>query len=203
MGNRAIWAMALVLAAVTAACGSAASSAADAPTSSAVAAPPSVVGVGGASVTPVSGSPAAEGAIVAGNFQSGRMQLMVTGAPSVPADLPNLSQASGAPGSTGIGAGYQWYEEGDTGVAVKIRFPSDPVSSGPTTGLPTGTGIQVEFDLLASAGDLYSSSNGECTLSFDQNDATALRGRFDCHGIPGSEDPAKTIDASGTFEAQP
>jgi hypothetical protein len=86
---------------------------------------------------------------------------------------------------------------------VTIRFPSDPVSGGRTISLPNGTGIQVEFDLVASAGDLFSSSNGECTLSFDQNDATALRGHLDCHGIPASQDATKTIDATGTFEAKP
>lgn len=194
MGNRVIGGFVLALAAVTTACGSAVVQ----PTRA-----PSTTGVAGGSASPVTGSSAGGGAVVTGTFQSGRMQLALSGARSGPVDLPNLSPSAGAPGTTGVGAGYQWYEEGDTGVAVKIRFPSDPVSSGPTTGLPSGTGIQVEFDLLASAGDLFSSSNGECTVTFHQNDATALRGQLDCHGVPASQDPVKTIDATGTFEAQP
>lgn len=117
--------------------------------------------------------------------------------------MPNLAQTSGASGTTGTGPGYKWYEEGEAGVAVSIRFPSDPVNSGTTASLPSGTGIQVEFDLLATTGDLFSSSNGECTVSFEQNDATALRGQLDCHGVHGSQDASKTVDATGTFEATP
>lgn len=159
--------------------------------------------VSDAPATAVAGSPAGGGAVVAGTFKAGRAQLTLTGARSGSVDMPNLAGAFGASGTTGTGPGYKWYEEGEDGVAVSIRFPSDPVSSGPTTSLPSGTGIQVEFDLLATAGDLFSSSNGECTLSFDQNDATALRGRLECHGVPASQDPTKTVDATGTFEAQP
>jgi hypothetical protein len=155
-----------------------------------------------ASAATTNSAPAA-GAIVTGTFKSGRMQVTLTGAQSGQVDLPSLSTAAGAPGSTGIGPGYQWYQDGDSGAAVKIRFPGDPVTTGTTASLPGGTGIQVEFDVLASAGDLFSSSHGECTITFEENDQTALRGSLDCHGIPGSTDPSKTLDAKGTFEAHP
>jgi len=148
-------------------------------------------------------APAGNGAVVSGAFKSGRMQLTLTGVSSAQVDLPNLAGAAGAPGSTGGGPGYVWYAEGDTGASVKIRFPGDPVRSGTTASLPYGTGIQIEFDLIASNGDLFSSSNGECAVAFSQNDASGLRGRLDCQGVPGSSDPAKTINAAGTFEAQP
>lgn len=193
MGKLATWAVTILLALIAAGCGSTGV----APPASA--APTQVLG---ATATSTNGAPAG-GAIVTGSFKSGRMQVTLTGAYSGSVDMPSLSTAAGAPGRTGIGAGYQWYQEGDAGVSVKVRFPGDPVSSGTTASLPGGTGIQVEFDLLASTGDLFSSSNGECTVSFVQNDATALRGRLDCHGIPASQDPSKTIDAAGTFEAQP
>jgi hypothetical protein len=164
----------------------------------------------GASVgaTAVASNPAAssadgDGSVVNGTFASGRTQLTLTGAAGGLIDMPNLTPAFGAPGTTGTGPGYKWYAEGDKGAAVSIRFPSDPVSNGTTSGLPNGTGIQVEFDLLATAGDLFSSSTGECTVSFDENTAAALRGRLDCHGVAGSQDKAKTIDATGTFEATP
>lgn len=169
----------------------------------------SVAGVQASVASPAAASPAAAatqaggGAVVAGTFTTGRMQLTLTGTASGPVDMPNLASTFGAPGSTGTGPGYKWYAEGDTGAAVTIRFPSDPVATGPTSGLPKGTGIQVEFDLVASAGDLFSSSTGECTVSFDENTAAALRGRLDCHGVAASQDKAKTIDAIGTFEAKP
>lgn len=170
----------------------------------------SVAGVQASVAGTIAASPSAagpqaggEGAVVAGTFKSGRMQLTLTGTSSGPLDMPNLASAFGAPGSTGMGPGYKWYAEGDSGVAVTIRFPSDPVATGPTSSLPKGTGIQVEFDLIGSAGDLFSSSSGECTVSFDENTVNALRGRLDCHGVAASQDKAKTIDATGTFEAKP
>ena len=143
------------------------------------------------------------GAVVGGGFTTGHLQVTLSGASNAEISMPNLASAAGAPGSVGTGPGYVWYVEGDAGAAVKIRFPGDPVSTGTTASLPKGTGIQVEFDLLASSGDLFSSSNGECTVTFTQNDASGLRGRLDCHGVPGSSDAARTIDATGTFEAQP
>jgi hypothetical protein len=201
MGNRAIGALMLVLAVATAACGSGA-----APSTAAPSTRSSVAGasasVAGASTDPAT-SPAGRGAVVAGTFKSGRAQVTFTGAHTGPADMPNLAGSFGASGTTGTGPGYKWYAEGEDGIAVTIRFPSDPVSDGTTTSLPKGTGIQVEFDLIASTGDLFSSSNGECTVSFEQNDATALRGRLECHGIKASHDPTKTVDATGTFEAKP
>lgn len=200
MGNRAVGAFVLVLAVATAACGSGATQPTTASSArSSAAASPSVPG---ASTDPTK-APGGGGSIVAGTFTSGRAQMTFTGAHSGPADMPNLGPTFGAPGSTGTGPGYKWYAEGADGIALTIRFPSDPVTDGTTTSLPKGTGIQVEFDLIASTGDLFSSSTGECAVSFDQNDATALRGRLDCHGIKASQDPTKTVDATGTFEAKP
>jgi hypothetical protein len=201
MGNRASGALVVVLAIATAACGGGAAPSTVTPSTQS-SAPGAAASMAGASTDPAT-SAAGGGAIVAGTFKSGRAQMTFTGAHSGPADMPNLGATFGASGSTGTGPGYKWYAEGADGIAVTIRFPSDPVSNGTTTSLPKGTGIQVEFDLLASTGDLFSSSTGECTVSFDQNDATALRGRLDCHGIKASQDPSKTVDATGTFEAKP
>lgn len=202
MKIQAIGAFALILAATTAACGSAATPATAGPSSGSGATGPST-SVADASASATTGAPAGGGAVVAGTFKSGTAHFTFTGAHTGSADMKDLAQSSGASGTTGTGPGYKWYEEGETGIAVTLRFPSDPVSGGPTTSLPSGTGIQVEFDLLASADDLFSSSDGECMVSFDQNDATALRGQLECHGIKGSQDPIKTVDATGTFEAKP
>lgn len=188
MGKLARWAITFLVALLAAACGKGALS----PAASAVST--------GAVNTPAASS---GGAVVSGSFKSGRMQVTLTGASSKQVDLRSLASSFGAPGRTALGPGYEWYDEGDARTAVTIRFPGDPVSTGTTASLPHGTGIQVEFDLIASAGDLFSSSNGECTVSITQNDTDGIRGSLDCHGVPGSSDAAKTIDAVGTFDAQP
>ncbi len=195
MGKLTALAITFVLALLAAGCGQGAG---------ATAAPAASSGPAAASSGPAATAAASsKGAVVSGSFKSGQAQLTLSGASSAKLALPFLANTFGAPGAAGMGPGYKWYEDSGGLVAVTIRFPGDPVSTGTTAFLPKGTGMQVEFDLITSAGDLFSSSNGECTVTITQNDASGLKGRLDCHGVPGSSDPAKTIDATGTFEAQP
>ena len=47
---------------------------------------------------------------------------------------------------------------------------------------------------------LFISQAGECTVEFEQADAEAIRGSFECTGLSGSQG-GRTVDATGTFEA--